>query len=97
MNEVTRTFYSDPGHGWLKVSYDELVELGIETSISQYSYRNGEDVFLEEDCDYGRYARAMEDRGINLNINEIGANGDSIIRSYNRYSITVNEASYDCV
>ena len=89
MNVVTRTFYSDPGHGWLKVGYDELVELGIQPDITQWSYRNGEDVFLEEDCDVGKYIVAMNRKGISINFDVSRSNGDSIIRSYDRYYCTM--------
>ena len=30
MAKRSYTFYCDPGHGWLKVSYKELVSLGIQ-------------------------------------------------------------------
>lgn len=92
MNEVTRTFYSDPGHGWLKVSYDELSQLGIQMAISSYSYREGNDVFLEEDCDFGRYIRAMNERGIDVKLREVNVNGDSVIRMYPRYYFTMKAA-----
>lgn len=53
-------FYSDPGHGWLKVPRDDLVELNIEEKITPYSYMScgGRVVYLEEDCDLSTYARA---------------------------------------
>jgi hypothetical protein len=53
-------FYEDPGHGWLKVPRKELVELGIENEISPYSYMSGSGrmVYLEEDSDLSKFARA---------------------------------------
>jgi hypothetical protein len=39
MKSIKRTFYSDPGHGWLCVNYAELEELGIQDKISPWSYR----------------------------------------------------------
>ena len=54
----TYTFYSDPGHSWLKVKISELVELNIQDKISIYSYINGEYAYLEEDCDAGIFLRA---------------------------------------
>lgn len=44
-------FYSDPGHGWLKVGKAILRELGIADKISGFSYMRGDHAFLEEDCD----------------------------------------------
>jgi len=57
-------FYSDPGHGWLAVNYDELVELGIQDKISSYSYVKGNTVYLEEDCDMSHFMDAMEAKGV---------------------------------
>jgi len=59
MKAVTRYWYSDPGHSWLKVKYSELEKLGIQCDISSFSYRNGDTIFLEEDCDAGKYIVAM--------------------------------------
>lgn len=51
------TFYSDAGHGWLKVSARELIDLDLLSAISRYSYMSpsGRWVYLEEDCDLTRY------------------------------------------
>jgi hypothetical protein len=56
------TFYTDPGHGWLKVSMGDLKSLGIENAISGCSYvsRNGRFAYLEEDMDAGTFMRAFE-------------------------------------
>ena len=49
----TFNFYSDPGHGWLRVRIEWLIELGIYEAISEYSYvsDSGRWVYLEEDLD----------------------------------------------
>ena len=79
-------FYSDPGHGWLAVNYDELVELGIQDKISSYSYVKGNTVYLEEDCDMAEFMNALEAKGVDINIHIINEpNNDSVIRSYTRY------------
>lgn len=54
------TFENDPGHGWLGVPLAELLELEIAHKISGYSYWNvaSEIVWLEEDCDAGRFFEA---------------------------------------
>lgn len=44
-------FHVDPGHGWLAVPVKELEEHNLLSKISVYSYRRGDTVFLEEDCD----------------------------------------------
>ena len=53
-------FYSDAGHGWLKVSRAELLVLGIATTISNCSYAFGEWAFLEEDGDFSQFVTAWE-------------------------------------
>ena len=80
-------FYSDPGHGWLAVNYDELVELGIQDKISSYSYVKGNTVYLEEDCDMAVFMNAMEAKGVHIRIHTVNEpNKDSLIRSFARYS-----------
>jgi len=41
----------DPGHGWLKVEIKDLLKLGIEGKISDFSYMRGDKAYLEEDAD----------------------------------------------
>ncbi len=48
--------HDDPGHGWLQVTLTDLDTVG--TSIddySGYSYRKGNILFLEEDCDASKF------------------------------------------
>lgn len=71
---ILRNFYFDSGHGWLEVTYEELIDLGITKRITNWSYRDGEKVYLEEDIDVGTYIDAVkEQRGLvvtvkNLNV-----------------------------
>lgn len=60
-NSKTYTFYSDGGHGWLKVSAKELMDLDLLSKISYYSYMSpsGKWVYLEEDCDLTKYLIAI--------------------------------------
>lgn len=51
MNKESYTIIDDPGHSWLQVPYNDVIELGIEGKISQYSYRTRKWAFLEEDND----------------------------------------------
>jgi hypothetical protein len=53
----------DPGHGWMKVTMDEIRRLGIEDKITSYSYRNGDDVYLEEDVDMSTFLDAKRALG----------------------------------
>jgi hypothetical protein len=52
------TFHTDSGHGWLQVPRRLLVELGILGEITDFSYQDGDSVFLEEDCDAGTFMDA---------------------------------------
>jgi hypothetical protein len=54
------TFFTDGGHGWLKVPKKDLEKLGIADKITRYSYMNGDYAYLEEDCDLALYLRALK-------------------------------------
>ena len=58
MSNTIYKFHEDPGHGWLEVPYNELVQLGIEKQISRFSYHNRKSVFLEEDLDLSTFIEA---------------------------------------
>lgn len=78
-------FYTDPGHGWLDVPRALLHELGIAERVSRYSYQRGESVFLEEDCDYSLFRKAMMDAGREFTTADIHTDGNSFIRSLPSY------------
>ena len=82
---MSYTFHTDPGHGWLEVSKEELSLFNIADKISSYSYKLGSKVFLEEDCDAGLFINALENKGIKFTYTTINSNSDSIIRTYKRY------------
>lgn len=55
----TFIFVSDPGHGWLLISKDQLKDVGLtEGDITPFSYQNGDVLALEEDCDAQTFAEA---------------------------------------
>ena len=96
MRTKTYTYFTDPGHGWLRVKRAELNALGIANKISPYSYMRGDYVYLEEDCDMAKFMQAKGwlqengrviegfwDTGIIKNQN--CRTRDSAIRSYERY------------
>lgn len=86
------TIYTDPSHGWAKVSLNELLKLNILDKISTYSYihKNGINAYLEEDCDLSLYLKALDDKGIKFRIIEKHTNKSSKIRSYKRYTLGIN-------
>ena len=77
--------YSDPGHGWVRVQKQLLVELGIQYKITGYSYMNGNYAYLEEDCDMATLVLALRNLGIEPEFVEHTTNRNSIIRSYYSY------------
>lgn len=53
--------HDDPGHGWLEVGLADLKL--IDSSVkdySPYSYRKGNRLFLEEDCDASKFVEAWK-------------------------------------
>lgn len=87
MTQIEYTFYSDPGHGWLAVSMDELELLGIRKQVSPYSYRSGTIAYLEEDCDMALFMNAMQAQGVEVKLKHINEpSNDSFIRSLRRFS-----------
>lgn len=50
-------WHCDDGHGWLRVPL-ELVPDGL--NISEYSYRDSEFAYLEEDCDAGTWIESWQ-------------------------------------
>lgn len=55
---MTYKFFSDAGHGWIKVSIKELEKLKIADKITNCSYMRKESAYLEEDCDLSVFFRA---------------------------------------
>lgn len=88
MKHKTINVYTDPGHGWAKVSRATLKRLGLEEKISSYSYQRNDQVYLEEDCDLSLYISALKDQGFSITFREhVCRERRSKIRSYDQYSI----------
>jgi hypothetical protein len=62
MKNKTFRFYHDAGHGWLAVKRKHLIELGILSEITSYSYQRGDTVYLEEDMDMDTFYRAYKEK-----------------------------------
>jgi hypothetical protein len=80
--------YSDPGHAWVKVPLVVLVELGVHKAITPYSYLNGLNAYLEEDCDASAFFAAYkEETGESPVFKEVRqCNSYSRIRNYSSYT-----------
>lgn len=96
MRTKTYTYFTDPGHGWLRVKRAELNALGIANKISPYSYMRGDYVYLEEDCDMAKFMQAkgwLQENGrviegfwdMGIIKNQNCQTRQSTIRSYERY------------
>ena len=84
--EITITVFADPGHAWARFPKARLAKLGIADKISRYSYQNGANAFLEEDCDLSTLMTALKDRGYSVKFKASQSNRQSKIRGYNTYS-----------
>ena len=60
MSTPTFTYHTDPGHGWIEVPLPIVAALGITTEISSFSYTDGRNAYLEEDCDAWLFVNAYE-------------------------------------
>ena len=83
--KISIKVFADPGHAWARFPKAKLVSLGITDKISTYSYQNGTNAFLEEDCDLSVLVVALRDRGYEIKFNESHANKQSKIRNYATY------------
>ena len=90
MTDKTFIFFSDIGHGWLKVPRSLLNKLGIENKISTYSYQKGDYVYLEEDADATTFIKEYKKQiGKEIQFKESVCNGESQIRNYQSYGETL--------
>ncbi len=91
-------FFQDPGHGWLRVKYDDLQMLGLVNDISTYSYQRGRWVYLEEDSDAPKFLKTWR-RLYNYEpvITSMHSEKPSRIRGYNQYEpARIRLACMDC-
>ena len=79
--------FGDPGHAWARFPKARLVKLGIADKITPYSYQNGSNAFLEEDCDLSTLMAALKAKGYEVKFNESFTNKQSKIRGYCSYRI----------
>ena len=75
-------YYTDPGHGWLRVNVKCKILSELLNEISNCSFYNGKFVYLEEDDDAGLYLNKLKEMGIEYEIKQKHANSDSSIRTY---------------
>ena len=85
MKTLTFDFYSDPGHGWVKVSFARLLAVlgpGWRSAFSSCSFERGEHAYLEEDCDAPRFVKACQAIGVEPKWRMRYSERESRIRNY---------------
>jgi hypothetical protein len=85
MKNLKLNYFTDPGHGWVSVKLQTLIDLGIADKVSYYSYMRGSSAYLEEDCDLGLLYQACDSRGLKIDLTTKHTNKRSPIRSYTTY------------
>lgn len=78
---LTLDYVQDPGHGWIAADAASLRAHGLLERVSIYSYRDGDLVWLEEDCDAPRYLAALSRAGVQYRILETHTKGYAWIRA----------------
>lgn len=79
-------WYIDPGHGWLAVPTQALIDSGVAGQISTCSYINGQMTiaYLEEDCDAPLFLEAIGVPEIGaltaIPVEHIGDDGECFVR-----------------
>lgn len=79
------TFHHDPGHGWLQVPITKIIDLGLETKVSNWSYRNEVFAFLEEDCDMPMFLSAHNQTFGPARTKTVYHNGDAPCRNLRKW------------
>ena len=76
------TFYNDPAHGWLEVTFHEMRRSGLEPrDFSTCSYRQRNTFYLEEDCDAPKFIAAWQEKtGEHADYIDTHEDGRSFIR-----------------
>ena len=88
MKNIKIKVFADPGHAWARFPKARLAKLGIADKISSYSYQNGDNAFLEEDCDLSLLIGALKSEGYNIVFEESHTNKQSKIRGYETYKVS---------
>ena len=83
--EISIKVFADPGHAWARFPKAKLVKFGIADKITTYSYQNGANAFLEEDCDLSTLVSALRAHGYTVKFNESHTDRQSKIRNYATY------------
>lgn len=87
MKKITLQVYTDPMHGWIKISLKHLNQLNLIDKITSYSYINNKHAYLEEDVDASLLIKTLKENNVNYQFRYNHAYGKSSLRYYNSYNI----------
>ena len=83
-------YHVDPGHGWIEVKFQEIVDLGIQDKISSCSYIYNNVCYLEEDCDAPVWYQAyLAKHQAEPEVVEVYHNHECFVREYHPFVWTV--------
>jgi hypothetical protein len=77
-------YYTDSGHGWVKVPVNILRKLGIEKQVTTFSYWRKGFAYIEEDTDMATFMEAHPEKD-KLKFHNFHSNNSSRIRNYETY------------
>lgn len=82
------TFHTDPGHGWLEVSKQDLNEFYLTDKISSFSYISDDKntIYLEEDCDASLFISEYRKKYGDIKYTEEYSE-DSFVRELEHYRV----------
>lgn len=89
---ITLLYYTDPGHGWLRVPLKTLNRVGLTDKISEYSYMRTDYAYLEEDNDMSLFMITMKERGVEITLKNRNTNRESRIRNYQHFQAPIKSA-----
>lgn len=89
---ITLLYYTDPGHGWLRVPLKTLNRVGLTDKISEYSYMRTDYAYLEEDNDMSLFMITMKERGVEITLKNRNTNRESRIRNYQNFQAPTKSA-----
>ena len=82
---LTLNYHQDPAHGWVEVEPWMLDMVNMpRSSVTRYSYKHGDKLYLEEDCDFSTFADHAAKAGVEFNLRGIYYCGDAPMRFMDR-------------
>jgi len=87
MKKITLQVFTDPSHGWIKISLNHLNKLNLIDKITPFSFINNKHAYLEEDCDASLLIDTLKQNDIHFEFRYHHSNTSSKLRYYDQYNI----------